>query len=260
MPAGVAAKSSYSFQFADEQRSVMRMKRPIIGLTMDSGAKPNSYSLNSDYPTSIEKAGGIPVPIPFRTDYALIPEIVDMLDGILFIGGDDMDPALYGETWHPKAIKMDPERQNFEFALIAEVEKRRLPTLGVCFGSQLMNVHRGGSMHQFLPDIQGEGAIEHRKLDREAPQHPINVDPNSLIGKAVGKAQIEANTYHKQAANRVGRGLKVVATAPDGVIEGFEDPSFPLFAAVQWHPERLSDKPEHLALFKLLVTKASENR
>jgi putative glutamine amidotransferase len=248
--------------FADGELRVMRMKRPIIGLTMDSGEKPNLYSLNSDYAKSIEKAGGLPVPIPFRTDYALIPQIVDMLDGILFIGGDDMDPALYGETWHPKAVKMNEERQNFELALIAEVEKRRLPTLGVCFGSQLMNVHRGGSLHQFLPDVQREGGIEHRRVDpsQPPPKHPINIDVNSTLGQAIGKKQIEGNTYHKQAANRLGRGLKVVATAPDGVIEGFEDPTFPLFAAVQWHPERLNDQAEHLALFKLLVSKASAEK
>ena len=239
----------------------MSMKRPIIGVTMDSGDKANQYSLNADYTTSVEKAGGIPLAIPFHTDHSLIPQIVDALDGILFIGGNDMDPSLYGEKWHPKAVHMDERRQNFEFALMAEVEKRRLPTLGVCFGSQLMNVYRGGSLHQFLPDVPREGGIEHRRLDmnQPPPKHAVNVDTNSALGKAIGKSHIEANTYHKQAANKLGRGLKVVATAPDGVIEGFEDPTFPLFAAVQWHPERLHDQPEHLGIFKLLVSKASES-
>jgi putative glutamine amidotransferase len=153
---------------------------------------------------------------------------------------------------------MDETRQNFELALIAEVEKRKLPTLGVCFGSQLMNVHRGGSLHQFLPDVPRDSAIEHRRLDpnQPPPKHPVNIDLNSTLGRAIGKPQIDANSYHKQSANKLGRGLKVIATAPDGVIEGFEDPTFPLFAAVQWHPERLTDSPEHLALFRLLVTKA----
>lgn len=235
-------------------------RRPLIGLTMDSGDKPGRYGLNADYPASIEKAGGLPLPIPYRTDHALIPQIVDLLDGILFIGGDDLDPALYGEQWHPKAIPIDPERQKFELALIAEVERRRLPTLGICLGSQLMNIHRGGSMHQFLPDVKRDNAIEHRKLDRDAPTHPIHVDLSTQVGRAIGKSEVVGNSYHKQAANRVGRGLKVVATAPDGVIEGFEDPTFPLFAAVQWHPERLNDQPEHLALFKLLVEKASAEK
>lgn len=235
------------------------MNRPIIGVTMDSGDKPGKYGLNSDYTGSVEMAGGLPLAIPYRTDHSLIPQIVDALDGILFIGGDDMDPSRYGQEWHEKAIRMDKEREEFEFALLAEVEKRRLPTLGVCFGSQLMNVYRGGSMHQFVPDLKLEGGIEHRKLDREEPRHAINLDATSQVGRAIGKRQIEANTYHKQAMNRIGKGLRVIATSPDGVIEGIEDPTFPLFTAVQWHPERMSDKPEHLALFKLLVDKARES-
>jgi putative glutamine amidotransferase len=122
-----------------------------------------------------------------------------------------------------------------------------------------MNVHRGGSLHQFLPDVPRENRIEHRRLERELPTHPVSIAADSQIGRAVGKASIEVNTYHKQAANTVGRGLRVVATAPDGVIEAFEDPTLPLFAAVQWHPERLNHQPEHLALFKLLVDKARED-
>jgi putative glutamine amidotransferase len=111
-------------------------------------------------------------------------------------------------------------------------------------------------MHQFLPDVAREGAIEHRKLEEGMRRHAVRVETDSAIGKALGKGEVQANTYHKQAVKALGRGLRVVAVAPDGVIEGFEDPTFPLFAAVQWHPERLSDEAEHLALFKLLVEKA----
>jgi putative glutamine amidotransferase len=237
------------------------MRRPVIGLTMDSGDKPGKYGLNADYVASVEKAGGVPLAIPYRVDHSLIPQILDVLDGILFIGGDDMDPKLYSdEGWHEKAVRIDCDRQNFELALIAEVEKRRLPTLGVCFGSQLMNVHRGGSLHQFLPDVAREGAIEHRRLGQDGPRHAVKVETDSVIGRAIGKREIVANTYHKQGVKKIGRGLRVVATAPDGVVEAFEDPTFPLFAAVQWHPERLNDEPEHLALFKLLVEKAREGK
>jgi gamma-glutamyl-gamma-aminobutyrate hydrolase PuuD len=187
----------------------------------------------------------------------LIGQYVDLIDGIVFSGGDDLDPALYGETRHPKAIAMDPARQVFELALLAEVERRRMPALGVCFGSQLMNVYRGGSLMQFLPDEPGHQELEHRKVGENPTRHPVTLDVHSQLGAAIGKEHIEVNTYHKQAVRKLGRGLRVVATAPDGVIEGFEDPSLPLFAAVQWHPERLHDEPEHLAPFKLLVRKAS---
>jgi putative glutamine amidotransferase len=199
--------------------------------------------------------------VPFGVDHGLIPQYVDELDGICFSGGNDMDPALYcDEQWHPKCIKMDPRRQQFEFALIAEVERRQLPALGVCFGSQLMNVYRGGSLIQFLPDSPRDGeALEHRYLKEQGlSRHPIKLEVDSHLGRAIGKPEVSVNTYHKQAVKRIGRGLRVIATAPDGVIEAFEDPTMPLFAAVQWHPERLIDEPEHLAPFKLLVEKSTE--
>jgi putative glutamine amidotransferase len=233
------------------------MKRPLIAITIDSSESPDHYESPCNYSTAVEKAGGLPVLLPFRTDLSLIPSYVDHFDGIVFSGGDDLDPALYGEARHPKAIPIDPARQKFELALLAEVEKRRVPALGVCCGSQLMNVYRGGSLIQFLPDEARAGALEHRKVGPELTRHAVMLDMNSELGRAIGKNEISVNTYHKQSVRAVGRGLKVIATAPDGVIEGFEDPSFPLFAAVQWHPERLSDEPEHLAPFRLLVEKAS---
>src|SRR5207248_187858 len=193
--------------------------------------------------------------LPYGVDHALIPQYVDLLDGILFSGGNDMNPARFGEEWHPKVARMDERRERFEFALIAEVEKRRMPALGICFGSQLMNVHRGGSLIQFLPD-QKPDAMNDRTLPKADPtRHAVKLETDSQLGKAVGHREVSVNSYHKQAVNQIGHGLKVIATAPDGVIEAFEDPTFPLFAAVQWHPERLADEPEHLALFKLLVEK-----
>ena len=234
------------------------MKRPIIGLTMNIDQQPDRYELQTPYVISIEKAGGLPLAIPHSTNLALIPQILDLLDGILFVGGDDLDPAIYGQPWHPNAVPIDPRRQTFELALLADVEHRRLPTLGICLGSQLINVHRGGSLHQFLPDLPRPNPIEHRKAERDRPTHPVTVALDSQIGRAIGKPNIIANTYHKQSVDRIGRNLRVVATAPDAIIEAFEDPDMPLFAAIQWHPERLHDLEEHLALFKLLVHKAAE--
>lgn len=233
--------------------------RPLIGITLDTHDDGDKYESPYSYAKSVERAGGLPLLIPYQTDLALIPRIVDVFDGILFSGGNDLDPASYGQAWHPKAVPIDPARQNFEMALLAEVERRRLPILGICLGSQVMNVYRGGSMHQFLPEVSREGALEHRKIGETLERHQVTLDPASKLGKAIGKPEISVNTYHKQSADRIGRGLRVVATAPDGVIEGFEDPSFPLFAAVQWHPERLSDEAEHLAPFRLLVESAVAN-
>lgn len=235
------------------------MRRPIIGITVDCSEKPDRYESPMTYATSVEKAGGLPLLLAYKSDQSLIPQIVDMLDGMLFSGGDDLDPSSFGETYHANAIPIDPARQQFEMALLAEVERRRMPTLGICLGSQLMNVYRGGSLHQFLPDLPRQPMLEHRKLNDIVPRHDIQLKADSHIAKLLNKSEINANSYHKQSINKVGRGLRIIGTAPDGVIEGTEDPTFPLFLGVQWHPERLTDEPDHLALFKLLVQKAGEH-
>ncbi|HWE04391.1 MAG TPA: gamma-glutamyl-gamma-aminobutyrate hydrolase family protein [Tepidisphaeraceae bacterium] len=233
------------------------MPRPIIGITIDTHDKPNQYESPMAYSTAVEKAGGMPLLLPYRTDLSLIPEMADILDGMLFSGGNDLDPALYGESYHPKAEPIDPARQRFELALLAELEGRRMPMLGVCLGSQLMNVYRGGSLYQFIPDLGLDPALEHRKLGQVAPRHEIDLRPESVAAQVIGKTGIDANSSHKQAVRNVGRGLRIIGKAPDGVVEGIEDPSFPLFLGVQWHPERLHDEADHLALFKLLVEKAA---
>jgi putative glutamine amidotransferase len=213
-----------------------------------------------NYAAAVEKAGGLPLLLPYKTDHSLVPQYVDLLDGILFTGGNDLDPALYGEAgFHPKTVPIDPARQSFELALMKEVEKRRMPTLGICLGSQVMNVYRGGSLVQFLPEQDRPNALEHRSASRENPtRHQIKVDTKSQLGGAIGKSDVSANSFHKQGIKTLGKGLRVIATAADGVIEAFEDPTFPLFAAVQWHPERLTNEPEHLAPFKLLVQKSTK--
>jgi putative glutamine amidotransferase len=235
-------------------------RRPVIGITMDTRDDGGYYQLGFDYPKSVEKAGGLPLAIPYKTDPALIPQFVDLLDGVLFTGGNDLDPALYGEQWHPKAQRIDPDRQAFEFALLAEVERRRTPALAICLGCQLLNVYRGGSLYQFLPDVAGKA--DHRRAIEGQPtrRHAVKVVPDSALGQAIGKAEVSTNTFHKQAVKDIGRGLRVTAVSDDGIIEGLEDPEFPLLAAVQWHPERLHTEAEHLAPFKLLVERAVENR
>jgi len=233
------------------------MARPRIGITTDTHDRPDHYESPTTYATSVEKAGGLPLLIPYRSDLSLVPQFIDALDGIVFSGGNDLNPDLYGETYHPKAVPIDPRRQQFELALLAEVERRRMPALGICLGSQLMNVYRGGSLNQFLPEIDRQSPLEHRKIDGITPRHGVQVNPESWVARATGKTTLDANSSHKQSIRQLGRGLRIIGTAPDGVIEGIEDPSFPLFLGVQWHPERLHEEADHLALFRLLVERAA---
>jgi putative glutamine amidotransferase len=234
------------------------MTRPRIGITVDEHENPDYYSSPGAYSTAVERAGGLPLLLPYKTDHSLIDDFLNVLDGILFTGGDDLDPAAFGQPRHPKAVPVAKERELFERALLAAVERRRMPALGVCMGSQLMNVYRGGSLHQFLPDVPRTPDIEHRSTGKPPSMHDVHLDLRTNLGRVIGRTDIVANSYHKQAVDHLGRGLRVVATAPDQVIEAFEDPSLPLFAAVQWHPERLADRPEHLAPFRLLVQTARD--
>jgi putative glutamine amidotransferase len=230
--------------------------RPIIGITTDTHKEGKQYESPFAYAAAVDRAGGLPVLLPYRVDLAVIPQLVDRLDGVLFTGGNDLDPAAYGETYVPGTVPVDPLRETFERALMAVVEQRRTPTLGICMGSQLMNIYREGSLVQFLPAVERANAIEHRRLGETATRHAISLVAGSAAARAIGKTEILGNTSHKQAVATVGKGLRVIATSPDGVIEGVEDPSFPLWLGVQWHPERLIDEADHLALFTLLVEKS----
>jgi putative glutamine amidotransferase len=234
-------------------------RRPVIGITVDTHDKPDQYESPCGYSKSVEKAGGLPVLLPYKTDLALVPAYVDLCDGFILSGGNDIDPKVYGDAgYHPRAAPIDPSRQRFELALLAEIERRRAPVLGICLGSQMMNVYRGGSLHQYLPEMARENQLEHGKLEEgRYPRHAVTLAADSLLARTIGKTDVLANSSHKQAIRTVGRGLRVVATSPDGIIEGVEDPAFPLWVGVQWHPERLSDEDDHMKLFKLLVERAS---
>lgn len=235
------------------------MKRPIVAITVDNNKDDTSYSSPYGYAAAVEKAGGTPLLLPYKVDVALIPQYVDLIDGMLFSGGDDLDPSLWGESYHPKVNPIDPARQRFELALMKAVERRQIPTLGICLGSQLMNVYRGGSMIQFLPEHDRANPLEHRKGEGTGwNRHEVKLESDSIPAQLLGKTQINTNTSHKQAMHKVGRNLRVIAKAPDGIIEGIEDASLPLWLGVQWHPERLIAEPDHLKLFQLLVEKSSK--
>jgi gamma-glutamyl-gamma-aminobutyrate hydrolase PuuD len=233
------------------------MHRPLIGITTDYNPKRTSYQSQYTYAESVERGGGLPLLIPYRVSFELIPQIVSTLQGIVFTGGDDLDPSSYSETRANGVELVDPARERFERALLAEVERRRLPTLGICLGSQLMNVFRGGSLHQFLPELPRDDALEHRRLDDWSRRHEVTLHDGTTLSRHLNKQRLTVNTSHKQSVKELGKGLRIVATSSDGVIEGVEDPAMPLFLGVQWHPERLTDDRDQLAIFELLVQRAS---
>jgi putative glutamine amidotransferase len=250
-PAGTLRETAFSRRFT--------MARPLIGITSDYINGQPRYQLPITYAEAVARGGGLPVMLPVM-EVALISDYLDLLDAVVLAGGEDLNPEAYGETYHPKAEPINPHRQKFEMALLAEIERRTMPVLGICLGSQVMNVHRGGSLYQFLPELERDGPLEHRRLDLESRRHEVKLVEGTHLGRGIGKPAIVANTSHKQAVRTLGRGLKVTAMSPDGVIEGTEDPTLPFYVGVQWHPERMTDERDHLRIFELLTEAARKNQ
>jgi putative glutamine amidotransferase len=241
----------------------MMSERPIIGITLEVAMPDETrrgLELPADYVTAVIRAGGLPILLPFTGDAGVRRAMIGMVDGLLVPGGNDLDPSLWGEACHPASKLCCPDRTAFDLAMIAMAEERRMPTLGICLGCQVMNVYRKGTLHQHLPDApQREGPLEHRRTGDRMNGHEVTIRAGTVLAKAMKLEKVLANSRHHQAINQVGRGLVATATAPDGVIEAVEDPTLPFWVAVQWHPENLFDSP-HERLFEALVDAAREHR
>ena len=224
---------------------------PVIGVTVDHTRDRTRYELSYDCVRAVVAGGGVPLLIPF--DAGIDPAaVLGRVDGLLLSGGNDPDPAAWGEDWHPSCVPVDPTRETFERRLIAAAEARRTPTLGVCFGMQLMCITRGGSLHQFLPDLPDRD--EHRRTgDDWTKRH--DVAAAGLLGSIVGET-CRVNTSHRQAVRAAGRGMAVCGTALDGTVEAVADEKLPFWLGVQWHPERMPGEPAGWPLVAALVDAA----
>jgi putative glutamine amidotransferase len=215
------------------------MTKPLIGLNVDVDVtKPEQVRLARAYYEAVEKAGGIPVLIP-PCKHATMCALLDRLDGVLLIGGRDYDPAYFGEASHESVALLHPDRIKFDLALAKEAIKRNLPVLGICGGLQLINIALGGSLIIDIPTYLATGAIKHRATEGERrAEHPASVIRDSLLFSIYGSVIAVTVSSHHQAANRLGRRLKAVAFAPDGIIEAIEHRFKRFVVGVQWHPER----------------------
>jgi putative glutamine amidotransferase len=238
-------------------------QRPRIGITMDTGSpdeQRTTLELPADYANAIIRAGGLPWLLPPTSDSTLREEMIASLDGLLIPGGADLNPKLYGQPLHPKTKLVDAARQAFDLAMLSLAEQRALPTLGICLGSQTMNVHRQGTLHQHLPERpSATPAIEHSRPGDRTNFHPITLHAGTHLSSALNVESLNANSRHHQGFDKLGHGLIATAHAADGLVEAFEDPSLPFWVAVQWHPENLAGTP-HEGLFRGLVTAAEVYR
>jgi putative glutamine amidotransferase len=210
-------------------------------------------ALGMTYVRAIEAAGGIPVVMPPVNDQDA-RRLLRRLDGLVLSGGPDLAPAAYGAQPHVELGPTEPHLDCFEYAVAREAVHLRLPTLGICRGTQTINVARGGALHQHLPDVAGDTITHRQTIDGRIPTHPVAVAPGSTLAAVLGATELNVNSFHHQAVDRLGEGLRASAWAPDGTIEAIEDPRQPFLLAVQWHAEALRHIPMHLALFEELVS------
>jgi putative glutamine amidotransferase len=214
-------------------------------------------ALGMKYTMAVEAAGGLPVVMPPMHDEAVGP-LLDRLSGVLLSGGPDMDPGTYGGRYHPQLGPTEPDLDHFELQVVNAALARGMPVLAICRGAQVLNVALGGDLYQHLPEDPG-GAVDHRKLTADAPDtaHEVEVEPRTLLSDALDvSGTCNVNSFHHQAAHRLGSGLRAVAWAPDGVVEGLELPDRDFVVGVQWHAEAMVDHREQLALFEAFVEAA----
>lgn len=231
---------------------------PRIGVTgntrLFSGA--DRCGVNTAYVRAVIRSGAIPLILAPLLGGAHHGPILDVLDGLVLTGGEDVDPAHYGHERHPALGDVDPLRDAFEIGIFREARARRLPVLAICRGIQLVNVALGGTLWQDLPTDKPD-ALEHRApTDRDVRSHLVEITPGSRLAATLGTTRCEVNSFHHQSIRDLAPGLVVTATAPDGEIEGIESPpGDPWLLAVQWHPEEFHHHevaPDH-GLFNALV-------
>jgi putative glutamine amidotransferase len=246
-----------------------RNGRPLIGVTTsevregkhsdpisESEPRVREMALGLTYLRALEAAGALPLVIPPLPEEAIGP-LLDRLDGVCLSGGPDLDPSTYGAEPHPHLGPTEPDLDRIELEVARRADARRLPILAICRGTQALNVARGGALHQHLPEVS---AHPHRqRTPGTETSHPIEIEPGSRLAAALDDEEVEVpdlldvNSFHHQAIDRLGGGLKVTARAPDGTIEAVEDPARPFLIGVQWHAETLVHRPYEAALFRHFV-------
>lgn len=234
--------------------------RPVIGITtyaertrfgswdVDAAVLPGTY------PESVARAGGIPVLLPpVGTGFA---ELVARMDGLVLSGGADVDPARYRQPTHPETTGLRPDRDEYEFALLAEALAVDLPILAVCRGMQMLNTALGGTLRQHLPDTVGHHG--HRPAPGVFGDRRVTLHPTSTTAALLGR-EVTVLCHHHQALDTTADALTVVGTAEDGTIEAVELAGHTFVLGVQWHPEEAGD-PRPFAALVEAARRAHEGR
>jgi putative glutamine amidotransferase len=234
----------------------MSVGKPVVGITTYlTRAAWGAWDLEAAlvpaaYVRAVVSAGGVPLLVP---PGASAEETLDAIDGLVFSGGSDLDPELYGEEAHPETDGVVRERDDFELELMRAALARDLPLLAICRGSQVLNVALGGDLEQHVPDRVA--ADTHKQTPGVFADHDVEVLGGTRLASIVGD-RTDVKSHHHQGYGELGEGLRESARAADGTVEALEDPTRRFTLGVLWHPE----EGEDLALFKALVAEAAEYR
>ena len=231
---------------------------PRIALAAFRIQKPGSspsYSSREELVRAILAAGGRPYLLPSALPLEVLPEVVSEFDGFMVSGGGDIHPEFFGGQMHPSIDGIDRERDEFELELCRQAVAMNKALLGICRGQQVLNVALGGNLIVDIPSELPE-AGQHRwwpNYKRGRLSHSVRVDENSLLAEMMGGTEFGVNSLHHQSVKDLGEGLRVTATAPDGVIEALEMPDKRFVVSVQWHPEWLQEYEPMRRIFKAFV-------
>ena len=236
---------------------LLAMSKPLILLTSSSKQRTQGLMRLDDvsghnYADAVLELGGIPAAVT-NNDPKFAADFIAHADGIIFSGGEDVDPEFFDAETHPDLGLVSRLRDEFELALYRAAKQKGIPILGVCRGIQLINVAEGGTLHQHVPAL--EGAISHGQRNIKGDNyHKVTLEPSSLLATALGKESLRTNSFHHQAVADVAAGFVATGKTADGVIEAIEHTGEHFIVGVQWHPEmNFRDDNQQLTVFKLLL-------
>lgn len=238
------------------------MMKPVIGLNADfcvaKGDKPAFTFVASGYFDAISKVGGVPVIIPPIADDDDLEQILGRVDGVLMVGGADLDPRRDGWMLHPAIRPLAPRREMFDRRLMRMVADRRMPVFGIGAGMQLLNVTMGGNLLLHIPEDR-PGALPHHDPLDPAHRHTLELMPESVMERVYGDGELRVNSMHHMAVDEVAPGFRVTARCPDGIVEAIESQIPDWFAlGTQFHPEADTASALDLRIFEEFVEAAKE--
>ncbi|WP_240984632.1 gamma-glutamyl-gamma-aminobutyrate hydrolase family protein [Acididesulfobacillus acetoxydans] len=238
--------------------------RPLIGITSTKISHDTPYYgayVADGYFTGIAKAGGIPLILPLVEEEEIWRESIERVDGVIFTGGLDIHPQLYGEGLHPKIGELYPFRDRLELAAARYAMDLDKPVIGICRGCQILNVAQGGSLYQDI-NSQKEGCYQHvQTAPREEGTHYVELESDSRLYEIFGRTRLFTNSFHHQAVKELAPGFRKVAAAKDGIIEGFQSETHTFVLGIQFHPEMMWQKdPDmfRLALYFCALCKSGK--